>query len=49
MLALRPDLVNLRRAAPELQVELQSATPRHGRAAFERFVASIVTIVRDCS
>jgi creatinine amidohydrolase len=45
MLALRPDLVELQSAAPELVAELQRANPQRGRAAFEWFVDSIVTSV----
>lgn len=46
MLALRPDLVNLGRAAPDLCSELRWASPRRGHAAFERFVDSIATRIR---
>jgi creatinine amidohydrolase/Fe(II)-dependent formamide hydrolase-like protein len=42
MMALRPDLVHVAGAGSELSQELQRANPHHGRAAFERFVASIV-------
>ena len=46
MLALRPDLVDLDRAAPELRVELQTASPERGHQALERFTASIAACVR---
>lgn len=42
MMALRPDLVDVARAGSELSEELQRVDPDRGKAAFERFVASIV-------
>lgn len=47
MLALRPDLVDLDRADPNLRTELQTANPTRGHEALERFIASIVAEVRS--
>jgi creatinine amidohydrolase len=46
MLALRPDLVELAHASPELMAELESASAERGRAHIERFTASVVASVR---
>lgn len=49
MLALRPGLVELERADPELKVELEAANSKRGYEALERFIASIVTGVRSAT
>ena len=49
MLALRPDLVDLDRADPDLRTELQTANPAQGHASLERFIASIVADVRSAT
>lgn len=49
MLALHPDLVNLRHADKSLLVELQSADAQRGRDHFERFVTSVVRAVRSAT
>jgi creatinine amidohydrolase/Fe(II)-dependent formamide hydrolase-like protein len=49
MLALRPDLVHLEQAAPELAVEVAQATAARGREHLEKFVASVVAQVREAS
>jgi creatinine amidohydrolase/Fe(II)-dependent formamide hydrolase-like protein len=46
MLALRPDLVELDRADPELRAELLAVDSKQGSEALERFIASIVAGVR---
>ena len=46
MLALRPDLVQLAHASPDLARELETATATRGRALIERFTASVVASVR---
>jgi creatinine amidohydrolase len=46
MLALRPDLVHVERAAPELAGELARASAARGLEHFERFVESVVAQVR---
>jgi creatinine amidohydrolase len=46
MLALRPDLVDLARASPDLAAELESASAEQGRAHIERFTTSVVASVR---
>ena len=45
MLALRPELVELDRADPELKAELKTADSKQGHEALERFIASIVADV----
>jgi creatinine amidohydrolase len=47
MLALRPELVDLDRADPDLETELQSVSPERGHEALERFIASIVADIRS--
>jgi creatinine amidohydrolase len=47
MLALRPGLVELERAHPELKRELQAASSKRGYEALERFIASIVRDIRS--
>ena len=46
MLALRPDLVELAHASPELAGELETASATQGQAHIERFTASVVASVR---
>ena len=46
MLALRPDLVDLGHASPDLAAELATASARQGQAHIERFTASVVASVR---
>lgn len=46
MLALRPDLVELAHASPDLARELATATATRGQACIERFTASVVASVR---
>jgi len=46
MLALRPDLVDLAHASPDLARELETATATRGQACIERFTASVVASVR---
>ncbi len=46
MLALRPDLVDVDHAAPDLADEVSAANPADGQARLERFVSSIVEAVR---
>ena len=46
MLALRPDLVDLAHASPDLARELEPATATRGQAHIERFTASVVASVR---
>ena len=47
MLALRPELVDLPAAAPELRDELRTASAERGAIYFERFVSAIVDAVRS--
>jgi hypothetical protein len=49
MLALRPDLVELDRADPELRTELEAAGSKHGNEALKRFITSIVAGVRSAT
>ena len=49
MLALRPDLVELDRADPELRTELETADSKQGNEALERFITSILTGVRNAT
>ncbi len=42
MLALRPDLVDLSRTAPELAEEIATASPARGRQELDRFVSGII-------
>jgi creatinine amidohydrolase len=46
MLALRPDLVELAQASPDLAAELETASAERGQAHIERFTASVVASVR---
>lgn len=46
MLALRPDLVELAHASPDLASELETASATQGQAHIERFTASVVASVR---
>jgi creatinine amidohydrolase/Fe(II)-dependent formamide hydrolase-like protein len=46
MLALRPELVELAHAGPELAAELETASAKQGQAHIERFTASVVASVR---
>jgi creatinine amidohydrolase len=47
MLALRPELVDLPAATPELRDELRTASADRGAIYFERFVSAIVVAVRS--
>jgi creatinine amidohydrolase len=49
VLALRPDLVHLEQAAPELAGEVAQATAARGHEHLERFVASVVAQVPEAS
>jgi creatinine amidohydrolase len=49
MLALRPELVELDRADPELTAELQAVDSKHGYEALDRFIASIVAGVQSAT
>jgi hypothetical protein len=49
MLALRPDLVHLEQAAPELAGEVAQASAARGREHLEGFVASVVEQVPGAS
>jgi hypothetical protein len=46
MLALRPDLVDLAHASPDLARELETATATRGQAHIERFTAGVTASVR---
>ena len=46
MLALRPNLVDLAHASPDLARELETATATRGQAHIECFTASLVASVR---
>ena len=46
MLALRPDLVDLAHASPDLAGELATATATRGQADIERFTAAVIASVR---
>jgi hypothetical protein len=47
MLAIRPDLVNLGSADPDLLDEVMGSTPETGAENLERFVRSIVRAVAE--
>jgi hypothetical protein len=47
MLALRPELVDLAHARPELAPELETASAARGQEHIERFTASVVAGVRS--
>jgi hypothetical protein len=49
MLALRPNLVHLEQAAPELAGEVARSTVARGHEHLERFVASVVVQVSEAS
>lgn len=49
MLALRPELVEIDLADPELRTELKTADSEQGQEALERFIASIVAGVRSAT
>jgi hypothetical protein len=46
MLALRPELVDLDHASPDLAEELKTANAERGRGHIDRFVDSIVASVQ---
>ena len=47
MLTVRPELVDLEAALPELEDEVRGATPEAGRENLERFVSSLVRSVKE--